>query len=367
MKRRKTRIVKIGRVTVGGNAPISVQSMTKTDTRDAKATVRQIRGLEKAGCEIIRVAVPDREAATCLRKIKSQINIPLIADIHFDYRLALAAIEEGVDGLRLNPGNIRDKRKIKTVVKAAKEGNVPIRIGVNSGSLAPIYQSRVRHYSLARAMVESACDYIKTFEDLDFHDIIISLKSPEVPATIEAYRLMAKQCRYPFHLGMTAAGPPGPGSICSAVSLGILLWEGIGDTVRVSLTGNPKEEVKAGYEILKALGLRRYGLTIISCPTCGRCQIDLVKIVKEVERELSRLTSSTTDRSHLPAVNRQVPPLKVAIMGCVVNGPGEAKQADIGIAGGRGFGVLFRKGKVIGKVKEAQLVKTLIKEVRGKV
>lgn len=353
MKRRRTREVKIGKVAVGGSSPISVQSMTKTDTRDVRATVRQIRGLEKAGCRIIRVAVPDEEAAHCLGQIKKKIEIPLIADIHFHYRLALAAIKEGVDGLRLNPGNIGDKRKLKAVIKAAKAAKIPIRIGVNSGSLESRCRSRVTDGDLSRAMVESADNYIKLFEDLDFYDLIISLKASDVLTTVKAYRLMAGKCDYPFHLGITAAGLPFSGAIRSAVGLGILLGEGIGDTLRVSLTGDPGKEVKAGGEILKSLGLLEKGPTLISCPTCGRCEIDLVKIVNQVESKLSTF-------------NLQPSILKVAVMGCVVNGPGEAREADIGIAGGKGFGVLFRKGKAIKKVPEEKLVETILKEIERK-
>ena len=354
-------MVKIGRLTVGGKSPISVQSMTKTATRDVKATVRQIRGLEKVGCRIIRVAVPDEEAARCLGQIKKKIEIPLVADIHFDYRLALIAIQEGVDGLRLNPGNIRDKKKIKAIAKAACSAGIPIRIGVNSGSLPPVARVPANRapehqstgHRLSEAMVESAVDYIKLFEDLDFYDLIISLKASDVPTTIRAYRLMAKRCDYPFHLGITAAGPPFSGAIRSAVGLGILLWEGLGDTLRVSLTGDPGKEVKAGSEILASLELLRKGPTLISCPTCGRCRIDLTRIVNQVEKKLA-----TNDY--------RLATFKVAVMGCVVNGPGEAREADIGIAGGKGFGVLFRKGKAIKKVPEEKLVETIFKEIERK-
>ncbi len=360
VKRRRTRKIKVGRQTLGGNTPISVQSMAKTDTRDVKATVRQIRGLEKVGCRIIRVAVPDKEAAHCLGRIKEQIAIPLIADIHFDYRLALAAIEERVDGLRLNPGNIGDKRKIRTVVKAAKEAKIPIRIGVNSGSLKRRYRAGGGDYALPKALVESAGDYIKLFEDAGFYDIIVSLKTSDVLTTLESYRLMAERCDYPFHLGITAAGPPFRGAIHSAVGLGILLSEGIGDTLRVSLTGDPKDEVKAGYEILKSLGLLRGGPTLISCPTCGRCEIDLVKIVNQVERKLSTFSAEGRSAS---GGNFQPSTFRVAIMGCVVNGPGEAREADIGVAGGKGFGVLFRKGKVVKRVPEGKLVEAVLREI----
>jgi len=354
VKRRRTRKIKLGRQAVGGKTPISVQSMAKTDTRDVKATVRQIRRLEKVGCQIIRVAVPDEEAAHCLGQIKEQIAIPLVADIHFDYRLALAAVEAKVDGLRLNPGNIGDKMKIRAVVKAAREAKIPIRIGVNSGSLERRYRSGGEG-DLPRALVESAGDYINLFEDLGFYDIIVSLKASDVLITLESYRLMAERCDYPFHLGITAAGPPFSGAIRSAVGLGILLSEGIGDTIRVSLTGDPKDEVKAGYEILKSLGLLRGGPTLISCPTCGRCEIDLQKIVCQVEKSFI---------TYNPSLITQ--PLKVAIMGCVVNGPGEAREADIGVAGGKGFGVLFRKGKVVKRVPESKLVEAILKEIERK-
>lgn len=358
MKRRLSRVVKIGRLAVGGTSPISVQSMTKTATRDVKATVKQIRTLEKSGCQIIRVAVPDEEAARCLGQIKKKIKIPLIADIHFDYHLALIAIEEGVDGLRLNPGNIRDKKKIKIIVEAVRSAKIPVRIGVNSGSLSPAMRTLAtgasEHRStgdqLSEAMVESAGGHIKLFEDLGFYDLIISLKASDVPTTIRAYQLMAEKCDYPFHLGITAAGPPFSGAIRSAVGLGILLSEGLGDTLRVSLTGDPEKEVKAGYEILKSLELLRKGPTLISCPTCGRCRIDLTKIANQVEKKLA-----TNDYRLMT--------LKVAVMGCVVNGPGEAREADIGIAGGKGFGVLFRKGKAIKKVPEEKLVEAIFKEI----
>jgi (E)-4-hydroxy-3-methylbut-2-enyl-diphosphate synthase len=347
LKQRKTRQVSIGTVKVGGGAPVSIQSMTKTDTRDIKATVKQIKELEKEGCEIIRVAILDREAAKAISEIKKRIKIPLIADIQFDYRLALEALENGADGIRINPGNIRRKEKIIQIIRKAKEKRIPIRIGVNSGSL-----DRKRYKGLlAQAMVKSAQDSIKIFEKEKFHDVIISLKASDVLTTIKAYRLMAKKCNYPFHLGITATGLPPSGIIKSAIGIGSLLLEGIGDTIRVSLTGSPQEEVKVGYEILRALGLRK-GIEIIACPTCGRCEIDLIKIAKEVERKV---------KNYGLWVKR---PLKVAIMGCVVNGPGEAKEADIGMAGGKKIGVIFRKGKVIKKTKEKDLVSTLLREIR---
>ncbi len=350
MKRRRSRRVKIGKVAVGGGAPVSVQSMTKTDTRDIKATVKQIKELEKEGCEIIRVAIPDREAARVISKIKKKIKIPLIADIHFDYRLALEALENGADGIRINPGNIRDKEKIIQIIRKAKEKGIPIRIGVNSGSL-----DRKRYKGpLAQAMVRSAQDSIKIFEKEKFYEIIVSLKASDVLTTIEAYRLMAKRCNYPLHLGITATGLPPSGIIKSALGIGSLLLEGIGDTIRVSLTGPPQEEVRVGHEILRALGLRK-GIEIIACPTCGRCEIDLIKIAKEVERRLNYSMFNVQCSISL----------KVAIMGCVVNGPGEAREADIGIAGGEKIGVIFRKGRVIKKVKEKDLVSTLLKEIKN--
>jgi len=350
LKQRKTRQVSIGKVKVGGGAPVSVQSMTKTDTKDVKATIRQIRNLEKEGCELIRIATPDREAVRAISKIKGEIKIPLIADIHFDYKLALEAMENGADGIRINPGNIRDKKRIIQIVRKAKKKRIPIRIGVNSGSL-----DRKRYKGpLARAMVRSAQDSIKIFEKERFYDIIVSLKASDVLTTIKAYRSMAKRCNYPFHLGITATGLPPLGVIKSAIGIGSLLLEGIGDTIRVSLTGPPQEEVRVGYGILRALELRK-GIEILACPTCGRCEINLIKIAKEVERRLNDMRYAMCD----------VRPLKVAIMGCVVNGPGEAREADIGIAGGKKTGVIFRKGRVIKKVKEKDLVKALLREMKN--
>lgn len=367
LKRRKTHQVKIGRVKVGGGAPVSVQSMTKTDTKDIKATIRQIRNLEKEGCEIIRVAIPDREAARTIPQIKKRIKIPLVADIHFDYKLALEALENGADGIRINPGNIREEKKIIQIVRKAKEKKIPIRIGVNSGSL-----DRKRYKGpLAQAMVRSAQDCIKIFEKEKFYEIIISLKASDVLTTIEAYRLMAKRCNYPFHLGITATGLPPSGIIKSALAIGSLLLEGIGDTIRVSLTGPAQEEVRVGYEILRALGLRK-GMEIIACPTCGRCEIDLIKIAQQVEEQLSRLQATSRKpqakefKSLKPgAGSLRLATLKVAIMGCVVNGPGEAREADIGIAGGKKQGVIFKKGRVIKKVREKDLVKALLREIKN--
>jgi (E)-4-hydroxy-3-methylbut-2-enyl-diphosphate synthase len=354
IKRRRTKKVKIGNFAIGGNAPISVQSMTKVVPHNLKAVLKQIKDLQEAGCEIVRVAVPDRASAENLGKIKRKIGIPLVADIHFHYRLALEAIKQGVDGLRLNPGNIKKREDIEEVITSAKKAKIPIRIGVNAGSLKIGQRKTSNPLIQSWAMVKAALGYLKIFEKLDFYDIILSLKSSDIPATIEAYQLMARKCDYPFHLGITEAGLPFPGSIKSAVGLGVLLNRGIGDTIRVSLTAPPVEEVKVGYEILKSLGLRARGPTIISCPTCGRCEIDLVKIVQEVEKGLNRLIIPESRLSTL----------KIALMGCVVNGPGEARHAEIGIAGGKGIGLLFKHGKPVRKVKEKDLVKTLLTEIK---
>ncbi|MBI2955119.1 MAG: flavodoxin-dependent (E)-4-hydroxy-3-methylbut-2-enyl-diphosphate synthase [Chloroflexi bacterium] len=359
MPRRRSRQIHIGSVAVGGGAPISVQSMTCTDTRDAKATATQIHQLEEAGCEIVRVAVPDAEAARALPDIKKNIGIPLVADIHFDHRLALGALNAGVDGLRLNPGNIRDPEKIKTVVQAAKERRVPIRIGVNAGSLprARVIGDSSRSNTgaslsehtegVVERMVQLALDQVRLLEALDFDLIKLSLKSFDVPTTIEAYRQVADLVPYPLHLGITEAGTPWAGSIRSAVGIGTLLYLGIGDTLRVSLTGDPVEEVRVGFEILKSLDLRQRGPIMISCPTCGRTEIDLVTIAQEVERKLQRIEA----------------PIKVAVMGCVVNGPGEAREADVGVAGGGGRAVLFRHGKIVSTVDEADLLSALMHEI----
>jgi len=347
MKRRFSKQIKIGKVKIGGNAPVTVQSMTSTPTKDVDATVGQINRLSDAGCEIIRVAVPDTEAALALKKIVAQISIPIIADIHFDHRLALLAMENGVNGLRLNPGNIGGKKKIKEIVSAARYQDIPIRIGVNAGSLEKTILKKFGHPT-PEAMVESAMDHVRILEDLNFDLIKISLKSSNVNQMISAYRILSKKVDYPLHLGVTEAGTLISGTVKNSIGIGVLLSEGIGDTIRVSLTHDSVEEVKVAYEILKALGLRQRGIEIISCPTCGRCQIDLFKLAEEVENSLSNISA----------------PLKVAIMGCVVNGPGEAREADIGVAGGQGQGTLFKKGKVIKKVAESDLADSLIKEVR---
>ena len=346
MERKNTRALQVGKVTVGGRAPVSVQSMTNTKTHDVESTVKQIQELAEVGCDIVRVAVPDMDAALALEKIKAQISIPLIADIHFDYRLALAAMERGVDGLRINPGNIGSELHVVSVVKEAKKRSIPIRIGVNAGSLEKSLLQKYGHPT-PEAMVESALQHVAILERLGFYDIKISLKANNVPMTIQAYRLISERLEYPLHLGITEAGTINSGIIKSSVGIGALLAEGIGDTVRVSLTGNPVHEVRVANEILKTLGLREYGPTLISCPTCGRCNIHLVEIAEKVEKKLASVTK----------------PIKVAVMGCVVNGPGEAKEADVGIAGSKGFGIVFRKGEIISKVPDSELVDALFREI----
>jgi (E)-4-hydroxy-3-methylbut-2-enyl-diphosphate synthase len=346
-KRRKTRQIKIGEVAIGGNAPISVQSMAKTDTRDVKATVSQIKRLKEAGCEIVRLAVPDKEAVEALKKIKKQVSLPLVADIHFDHRLAIAAIEKGVEGLRLNPGNIGSKEKVKEVVYAAKDRSVPIRIGVNSGSLE---KALLRKYGSAtpEAMVESALKHVRILEDLDFHLIKISLKASDIMRTVNAYKLMAKRVDYPFHAGITEAGTLVPGTVKSSAGLALLLSLGLADTIRVSLTAPPEEEVRVGFLILSSLGLRSLGPNLISCPTCGRCEVDLLDVVKKVEKDLSGLKSE----------------ISVALMGCMVNGPGEAREADIGLAFGPKGAVIFKKGDVFRRLKGKGIISEFIKEVK---
>lgn len=346
MKRRFTRQIYVGPVAIGGDAPVAVQSMTNTKTQDAQATLAQINTLAEAGCDIIRCAVPDMAAAVALRDIVKGSPIPVIADIHFDYRLALQAIESGIHGLRLNPGNIGGNEKVKAVVDAAKPKNIPIRIGVNAGSLPKDLLEKYGHPT-AGALVEAAWRHIHILEEMDYRNIKISLKCHDVPLTLAAYRLLASQCDYPLHVGITEAGTVNSGIIKSAVGIGALLAEGIGDTIRVSLTGDPVNEVKAGFEILKSLGLRTYGPTLISCPTCGRTSIDLEKLANVVETRLADIKE----------------PISVAVMGCIVNGPGEAREADVGIAGGKGEGLVFRKGQVIKKVPEDCLVNELFNEI----
>jgi len=344
--RRISKPVRIGSVTVGGGAPIVVQSMTKTDTRDVRSTVAQIRELEDCGCELVRVAVPDAEAAQAISAIKKGISIPLVADIHFDYRLALMALAAGADGLRLNPGNIGEPEKVRAVALAAKERDAPIRIGLNAGSLPKRPGPRV---SVAQRMVEAALEQIRLLESLDFDLIKVSLKAFDVPTTIEAYQGIAQKVPYPLHIGITESGTPRKGVIRSAVGIGTLLYLGIGDTIRVSLTTHPREEVIAAYEILKSLNLRQHGPILVSCPTCGRAEVDIIALAEQVEEKLAEIDK----------------PIKVAVMGCVVNGPGEAKDADVGIACGKGKAVLFKKGKKIGVVEEKDFLSALMREVEG--
>lgn len=347
IQRQKTRQISVGSVWVGGDAPISVQSMTKTNTRDVRRTVAQIRRLEEAGCDIIRVAVPDEEAARAIAQIKKRINIPLIADIHFNYRLALRSMESGADGLRINPGNIGGRNRLKNIVNEAKNRSIPIRIGVNAGSLEKDLLKRFGGPT-SEAMVLSGLRAIEYMEDLGFHLIKVSLKASDVLRTVEAYRLFSNKSGYPLHLGITEAGRGSGAMVKSAIGIGLLLSEGIGDTIRVSLTGDPVEEVRVGYEILRALKIRERGVEIISCPTCGRCEIDLSHLVEKVEKGIRKITA----------------PMTIAIMGCVVNGPGEAKEADIGIAGGKGVGILFKKGETVRKLKEKDFAQVLLNGVR---
>lgn len=348
IERRPTRRINVGRVPVGGSAPVSVQSMTNTPTADVGATVAQIRRLTAAGCEIVRVAVPDEAAASAIRAIRAEIEIPLIADIHFDHRLAIAAAEAGADGLRINPGNIGGRAKVEAVVARARDHGIPIRVGVNAGSLEKAIRKAYNGAS-AEAMVESALQKIDLLESFGFDQIKVSLKASDVGRTLAAYRLLAQRTDYPLHIGVTEAGGLFSGIVKSAIGIGMLLAEGIGDTLRVSLTRDPVEEVRTGWEILRALEIRQRGPEIISCPTCGRCKVDLFTIAEAVERELMTYTR----------------PIRVAIMGCAVNGPGEAREADVGIAGGDGRGVLFRKGKVVRTVPQDQLVEALLAEVRN--
>jgi len=348
ISRRRTRQVRVGGLKVGGGAPVSIQSMTKTKTSDVARTIREINVLEEAGCEIVRVAVRDASDAESIKKIKHRIRIPLVADIHFHHRLALKAIENGADKIRINPGNISKPDELSRIVKAAKARRIPIRIGLNSGSLPREGRESTVHSSQSTRFVSYALRYIKTFEEMDFRDIIISLKASDVVSTVEAYRGLAKACDYPFHLGVTASGLSKGGTIKSAIGIGALLLDGIGDTIRVSLTSSSLEEVSAARHILSALGLRKFGPEIIACPTCGRCGVNLVDIVKEFE---ARVTPKD-------------PAVKVAIMGCEVNGPGEARDARIGIAAGKGCGVIFRNGKILRKVREKDFVKELLKELR---
>ncbi len=346
MKRRITKVVNVGSLSIGGGEPIAIQSMTNTDTRDVKSTEKQIQRLVEAGCEIVRLAVPDESAALALKQIKSRSAIPIVADIHFDHRLALLAMENGVDKLRINPGNIGSEKKIAEVVSVAKERQIPIRIGVNSGSLSK--RSVEKFGRSADAMVESALEHVAILENHGFSDIVISMKATDIAQTLAAYKIMSDRVEYPLHIGITEAGTKWFGTIKSAAGLGAILSHGIGDTIRISLTADPVEEVKVAWALLSALEIRRRGPVFISCPTCGRTEIPLLDIAKQVEERLSTLQTSLT----------------IAIMGCPVNGPGEAREADLGIAGGQGVGVIFRKGTIIRKVPEDQLVDALVAEAR---
>ena len=346
IQRKKTRQIHIGGVAIGGGAPISVQSMCNTKTTDTESTVAQINALQAAGCDIVRLAVPDMAAAENLGNIIKKVNVPLVADIHFDYRLALESIRQGISALRLNPGNIGSEERVKAVVTEAKANNIPIRIGVNAGSLDKKLLAKYGGVT-AEALVESAMEHVRILEAQDFYDMKISLKAHDVPLTLEAYKLMSETVDYPLHLGITEAGTARTGMIKSAVGIGALVAQGIGDTFRISLTGDPVVEVKVANEILKSLGMKEYGPTLISCPTCGRTEIDLAGIANQVEERLANITE----------------PISVAVMGCVVNGPGEARGADVGIAGGFGEGLVFRKGEIVRKVDESVLVEELFKEI----
>lgn len=354
LQRRKSRQIKIGNVKIGGGAPIVVQSMTIADTKNTKVCLDEIHRLEEAGCEVVRVAVPDKDSAEKIGEIKKNITIPLIADIQFNYSLALIAIKQGVDALRLNPGNIPNKQGVREVVKACKDMGIPIRIGVNAGSISK--ELLMKHgWPTPEALVEQAENELRLLRDLDFHDIKISLKSSDVLTTIGAYRLMANRCDYPLHLGVTEAGTPFAGAIKSAVGIGVLLAEGIGDTLRVSLTGDTVDEVKAGYEMLKALNLRQHGPVIVSCPSCGRCDVDLIESTQKVESSLERLQKEGV----------KLDGIKVSVMGCEVNGPGEGRLADIGVAFGKGVGLLFKGGEIISRMSsEDESVEKLILELR---
>ena len=346
IERRTTKKIYVGNVAVGGDAPISIQSMTNTDTRDIAATKKQIEDLTKAGCEIVRLAVVDQEAADALTDIAAASELPLIADIHFDHKLALAAMKAGVQGLRINPGNIGSRSKIREVVAMAKDQGIPIRIGVNSGSVEKELLERY-HGPTVEAMVESALNHMRILEDLDFRDIKISIKSSQVMTMIEANRLLASRCSYPLHIGVTEAGLKDQALVKSSIGIGTLLAEGIGDTIRVSITGDPLDEVQAARDILAALDLRCFGPTLVSCPTCGRTEVDLIGLATQVQEILDELTA----------------PIRVAVMGCAVNGPGEAREADIGIAGGKGLGLIFRKGTIIRKVKQDELIQAFKEEL----
>lgn len=346
---KKTKAVNVGRVTIGGGAPVVIQSMTNTDTRNAKETLQQIEALARAGCEVVRIAVLDQDAAYAVKEITTHSVLPVIADIHFDYRLALSAVEQGIHGLRLNPGNIGARWKVQEVVRAVKEKEIPIRIGVNAGSLEKEIRDKYQGVT-PEGMVESALNHIHVLEDEGYDKIGVSLKASEVPLMLKAYRLMSETVDYPLHVGVTEAGTVRSGVVKSAVGIGTLLAEGIGDTIRVSLTGDPVQEIPVALSILRTLGLRERSVDLISCPTCGRTQVNLAELADQVETKLSSL----------PALDR---PLKVAVMGCAVNGPGEARDADFGIAGGKGMGLLFRKGEIVARLPEKELLPALLKEI----
>ncbi|MFA6382952.1 MAG: flavodoxin-dependent (E)-4-hydroxy-3-methylbut-2-enyl-diphosphate synthase [Parcubacteria group bacterium] len=348
IKRRKTKKIKVGDIFIGGDNPIAVQSMCNTDTRDVKKTVVQIKQLEKAGCEIVRLAIPDMVAAKAIGKIKKQIKIPLVADIHFSADLALEVMRQGIDKLRINPGNIGSIDKIKMVVWEAKKRKIPIRIGINSGSLGKEILKKYRGKVTAEGMVESAMRHIKILEKLKFYDIAVSLKASDIERTVEAYKLLSKKTKYPLHIGITEAGTIFRGTIVSSIGLGHLLYNGIGDTIRVSLTADPVEEVRVAWEILKSLGLRKRGVTVTSCPTCGRTEIDLISLAKQVEAEMANFNKD----------------IHVAVMGCVVNGPGEAREANLAIIGGKKAGLIMKNGEILKKVDENKLLAEFLKEVK---
>ena len=346
--RENTKVINVGRVKIGGGNSIIIQSMTNTYTKDWLSTVKQIKQLENVGCEIVRVSIPDMESAKNIKRIKKHIKIPLVADIHFDHRLALESIKQGIDKLRINPGNIGSKERVMELVKEAKLAHIPIRIGVNAGSLKEVHTfSTVK--DKARALVKATLEHVKILEDCNFYDIVVSLKASDVETTVEAYTLFARKRNYPMHLGITEAGSSFRGTIKSSVGLGIMLAKGLGDTIRVSLTANPVEEVKVAYQILQSLNLKNAGVELISCPTCSRTKINLIKIVDELEEKLAKIQKKDFSKK-----------IKIAVMGCVVNGPGEAKDADFGIAGGIGEGILFQKGKIIGKIPEDKWVQKIV-------
>lgn len=349
-KRNETKKIKIGGLVIGGGSPVAVQSMTNTNTIDVKSTIRQIKKLENLGCEIIRVSLPDMESACKVSEIKKYIKIPLVADIHFDWRIAVEAIKRGIDKIRINPGNIGSKEKVKAVVKEAKAAKIPIRVGVNAGSLKAAHSLK-DNLQKAAILAGAAIDNVEILESCGFDDIVVSLKASDIETTVEAYKIFASKRKYPLHLGITESGSLLSGNIKSAAGLGIMLYEGLGDTIRVSLTADPAEEVKSAFMLLRSLNLRNEGIEIISCPTCARTKIDLIKVVSDAEKAVEKIERA----------GKITKPLKIALMGCIVNGPGEAKDADFGIAGGKDEGLLFEKGKIIGKVKKEDWVKTIIR------